>query len=460
MRILSKIILLISVTIVLFSGGYSMATVSEDETMVFPDFEQLDSIDSRNIIYSAPGEFMPIEEFSCIDVEQNRLTIPGNDKLIMNLYDRIDQITSLGMGQISILHIGGSHVQAGIFSHRLRQDFRWFIGDFTGCKGIIFPYRTMGTNAPTNYSMSTTGSWTKARCIDRNPSLPLGLSGAAIRTHSADASVYFDLKSSEDYPWEYNRLIVLGDDDYKGIYPKLVCNGDTLIPTTFENGAWIFQLPDDKLASNGRVIFPEAGSSPLTFRGLIPLNDMSGLVYNEAGINGASVPAWLRCKHFENEIKYIKPDIVFLGIGINDANVSPSKFDKEEFKANYRKLINKIKRVNPNAVFIFITNNDCKLNMRGYGNSYNPNTLKVEKAFMELAEEYSGAVWNLFRVMGGPGSSKEWVNQGLMQSDRIHFTRLGYQVIADLLFNAFVADYRDINNEDETEEIDYTETNE
>lgn len=457
MRRLCEISLLILFALCI--GHDSMAMDPEDETMVFPDFEGVDSIDSRNIIYSAPGEFMPIEEFSCIDIEQNRLTIPGSDELILDLYNRIDQITSLGQGQISILHIGGSHVQAGIFSHRMREDFRWFIGDFSSGKGIIFPYKTMGTNAPTNYSMSTTGTWSKARCIDRNPSLPLGLSGAAIRTSTPNASVYFDLKSTDDYLWEYNRLVVLGSDVNGTVYPKLVCNGDTLIPEKFERGAWVFNLPDGELASSGRVIFPEAAGSPVTLRGLIPLNDLSGLVYNEAGINGASVPAWLRCREFENEVKYIKPDIVFFGIGINDANVSPSKFDKEEFKANYRKLINKIKRVNPKAVFIFITNNDCKLNIRGYGNSYNPNSLKVEKAFMELAEEYSGAVWNLFRVMGGPGSSKEWVSQGLMQTDRIHFTRLGYQVVADLLFNAFVADYRDINNNEESEE-DIEEYNE
>ena len=136
--------------------------------------------------------------------------------------------------------------------------------------------------------------------------------------------------------------------------------------------------------------------------------------------------------------------MVVFGIGINDAHVSPSKVDKEKFKNSYRSLIAKIRRVKPEAVFVFITNNDCRLNMKGYGNRYNPNSLKVEQAFMELAKEYNGIVWNLFRVMGGPGSSKEWVNYKLMQSDRIHFTRAGYELIGDLLYNAFVTDYKNI----------------
>ena len=83
--------------------------------------------------------------------------------------------------------------------------------------------------------------------------------------------------------------------------------------------------------------------------------------------------------------------------------------------------------------------------MKASPTPYNPNTLKVEQAFIELAEEYGGVVWNLFRVMGGPGSSKEWVAQGLMQTDRIHFKREGYEILGDLLYNAFVLDYRNLN---------------
>ena len=147
---------------------------------------------------------------------------------------------------------------------------------------------------------------------------------------------------------------------------------------------------------------------------------------------------------FENELAYIKPDIVILGIGINDANVSPDKFNVDDFKQNYRKLLNRIRIVNPNVVFMFITNNDCKLNIKGRSR-YNPNTIKVEQAFIDLAKEYDGAVWNLFRIMGGPESSKIWVEQELMQSDRIHFRRIGYEILGDLFFNAFVRNYRNVN---------------
>ena len=139
---------------------------------------------------------------------------------------------------------------------------------------------------------------------------------------------------------------------------------------------------------------------------------------------------------------------IIFGIGINDANVSPLKFDAQKFKSNYRKLINKFKNVNPSAVLIFITNNDCRLNIKGFRNKYNPNTPKVEQAFIELAKEYNGVVWNLFRVMGGPESSNDWVENQLMQPDYIHFKHEGYKLLGNLLYNAFFTDYRNLNQND------------
>ena len=32
-----------------------------------------------------------------------------------------------------------------------------------------------------------------------------------------------------------------------------------------------------------------------------------------------------------------------------------------------------------------------------------------------------------------------------MQTDRIHFKREGYEILGDLLYNAFVLDYRNLN---------------
>ena len=103
--------------------------------------------------------------------------------------------------------------------------------------------------------------------------------------------------------------------------------------------------------------------------------------------------------------------------------------------------MDELRKANPNVCFLFITNNDCWLRVGRQRRILNRNTQKVEQAMMELARECDGAVWNQFRIMGGYGSSNRWVNARLMNRDHIHFLRPGYELLADLLYNALTIEH-------------------
>ena len=68
----------------------------------------------------------------------------------------------------------------------------------------------------------------------------------------------------------------------------------------------------------------------------------------------------------------------------------------------------------------------------------NKNGLLVQQTCYRLAQETRGAVWDQFDIMGGLKSMQKWQNKKLAQSDKIHFTVAGYQLIGDLFFNAFM----------------------
>ena len=104
-----------------------------------------------------------------------------------------------------------------------------------------------------------------------------------------------------------------------------------------------------------------------------------------------------------------------------------------------QKLINEIKQVTPSAALLFITNNDCNQSVRI--RKPNLNTARVAQAFKELAQEYNGAVFDLYQTMGGQGSAANWVHHKLMQRDRVHFTSTGYQLVGDLIYNAVAEDF-------------------
>jgi lysophospholipase L1-like esterase len=123
---------------------------------------------------------------------------------------------------------------------------------------------------------------------------------------------------------------------------------------------------------------------------------------------------------------------VFFGIGINDAH--DPNFSEKNYAANYEKIMAQIKAVNPKVFFVFITNNDSY----GTNKKLNTNAPLVQKVMFDLAQKHEGAVWDLFSIMGGLKSSTMWRDANLMAKDRIHFSGEGYNLLGDLLFNAFM----------------------
>jgi hypothetical protein len=62
----------------------------------------------------------------------------------------------------------------------------------------------------------------------------------------------------------------------------------------------------------------------------------------------------------------------------------------------------------------------------------------MKEVILELAEKYNCAVWDFYSLMGGLNSSLAWREAGLMQPDKIHFTRAGYELKGELFFSAFL----------------------
>lgn len=363
----------------------------------------------------------PIPDVPGIRLGANRLDFPGPRERFDSLMNRLQDSDE----HLNILHIGGSHVQAGIFSHRLREHFN-------AARGLLFPWKAIRTNAPADYSITPSGIWDRSRCTESAPTERLGMSGAAAITSDSLASLRLELPSK----YAFSRLHIIGEAEGTA-EPYLVCdNGDTITAERRENSFLFLLTKPDSLCT---IALKGVGDSArFILHGIWPECEQR-IVYTESGVNGASVPSWLRCELLAEELSRLcPPDLVIMGIGINDANVPPSRFDAEAFKASYRRLMDELRKANPNVCFLFITNNDCWLRVGRQRRTYNRNTQKVEQAMMELARECDGAVWNQFRIMGGFSSSGRWVNTHLMNRDHIHFLRPGYELLADLLYNAIV----------------------
>ncbi len=387
----------------------------------------------------------PIEDLEFARFERNQILYPGDSLAMERFFTKLDSVLFLGLGNVSIMHIGGSHVQAGVFTQQFRNDLLSISTDLIGGQNFVFPFAAGGTNNPSHFLVSSTGSWEYSRnAVLKKTDKRMGLAGATITTSDASASVSIVSRECRPTPlspvFEFNKVTLVGFSETENVTPVIGYKGDT-VKGSFNDyqSTYTFQLP---AFTDSICIFFEAMPGEFTLQGVLLENGMPGISVHGVGVNGASVPSYLRCDDFERDLNLIRPDLIIFGIGINDA--AENDFDATVFKNNYDELINVIKRVNPDCALLFVTNNDSYKRVkvkRKTRYKVNPNGSIVERAFLEMGKQYNAAVWNQFDIMGGLRSMKDWENAGLAQKDKVHFTSSGYKLVGDLLYNALISRY-------------------
>ena len=376
-----------------------------------------------------------VPNYSFTHFDRNRLQYPGDSLSMERFFEKLDSLFFTGQGHVNIMHIGGSHVQAGVFSQQMRDNLLNLYPGITAGRGLVFPY--MKTNTPASYSISRTGEWEYFR-----NALPfetrMGLAGASVTSSDPEAS--FSIVVREKAPrditpvFDFNYVKILG---YGDRIPVVHFNNDTLVGTyNEEEGSFTFILPD---YTDSLYVDFNQEEGTFTVTGVYLDNGMPGITYHGIGINGAKVESYLNCLDLERDLHLVSPDLVIFGIGINDA--AGDNFSQEKFINDYDSLISIIHNVNPDCALLFVTNNDSykKVSRKKY--EVNPNGKLAEQAFMELGRKHNGAVWDFFDIMGGLKSMQKWQDEGIAQKDKVHFTSSGYMLIGDLLFNALMDRY-------------------
>lgn len=386
------------------------------------------------------------------------LRFPSDSSALYPFYQRLDALQAEGKEQINVLHIGASHVQAGVFSHRMRWHFSQLCDtNALPSRGLIFPYSAARTNNPPYYKVRSQGQWKSTRNVYKDYDIDLGMSGIAISTQDSSARIQVRLNKDSSLIYHFNRIQLLCNEPSPSFIP---CVDDSLFGTYDKaTQSWIFHLaqPQDSFSlsfvenravisfmENNLLAFSHRPADFFQLNGILLDNDYPGISYHAIGVNGASVNDFIRCRHFQRDIQLIQPDLVIFGIGINDA--TKPEFTQELFVHQYDTLINYLQAANPDLTMIFMTNNDSYIRRK----TPNKQALVAQAAFEELATKHQAALWDVFDMMGGLGSARRWRDQGLMKPDLVHFTNPGYEYLGDCLFEAIMQDYQHYQSRQES----------
>ncbi len=399
-----------------------------------------------------------------IDSSANHIVFPAGNSSFSPFLHKLDSLIYTRQGNINILHLGGSHIQADVFSNRIRSRLVRDIPLPAASRGFVFPFTAANSNTPISYASRKRGRFQWERSAIRNREKPLGLMGFQVTTVDPDAEIriVLDSRIPNEKMWRFTKVRLFGfsadsiepilqleengvrqagkRDSVSGSFVfEISRRADSLIfrfpwKNPAEEAAWRDTLA--RLDSLGKeALFADTAFCrkipKFTLTGIFLSDSVSGLTYNSIGVNGAGLEAYLSLQDLERDLDFSPPDLVIFSIGINDANVA--SFDSELFKARYDTLIYRIRKVSPKAALLFMSNNDSYFTKT---NRPNKNGELVAQATFELAKKYKGGFWDMYRIMGGFQSMDSWVAADYAKKDRVHFKNSGYELLGDLFFDA------------------------
>jgi lysophospholipase L1-like esterase len=384
----------------------------------------------------SPTEKEIARKYPFIEVQCNQFQFFGaQSPNWMHLNEELSSMIQTGQGKLNFYHIGGSHLQADIYTH----DFRTFLQSnwpgLSGERGLVFPYNLAHTNNPTNYDFSSPNTWKGYRSVTQRPEdFDYGLSGAAITCPDSLIVVNFKhLRTLVKPPFDRLRIY-----HNTGEFPYDLNFGDQellVIDVAHYDALGYTEIRFSDHLDSLDLLFIKNCTTPYSLElfGFEFLNDLPGITYTAIGINGASLPTYLANTNFSRDLQLRKPDLFIFSVGTNDAHCSYEAFDPLVYKRNLEKMIQQVLQSNPNCAILLTVPNDDYY-MRKYPNR---NTQRQREVIYQLAAQYQMAVWDFYGIMGELGSSKTWKIEGLMQADYVHFTGTGYHLKGTLLIEAF-----------------------
>lgn len=341
-----------------------------------------------------------------------------------NLVLFVDKLKSLKnqtlKKDVSIIHIGDSHIQGGAFTNTIKIGLENYFGK--GGIGLVFPHKLAKTNGVSNSNFSSKNSWTSKKNTSKTGQLDSGIMGYVIQ--SKEANVQIDYTSKKDY-CRFDRIKIF-----------VQTANDSLLLTTESIVSKNYQLTDnyldislDKPIDSFKMEFRSVKDSITNFYGISLEDDsVNGLIYNSIGVNGAKFSDYNASPIFWKQLQNIEADCVILSMGTNEAQGNIDLFQND-----LQETVSKIKQMYPNAAIIITTP------PISYYKKIRPNSRikTIAEIIKKFSTENEICYWDLYSVQKEIDPKAHWKYNKLLSSDLVHYSTEGYQLQAKLFLKAF-----------------------
>ena len=371
--------------------------------------------------------FSPIIPYSFINTDNNYLQ---NSAALYPLFDKLLLQQESRNQRISVVHIGDSHTQADFFSGKVRENIHRDFG--AAGRGLVVPLKVAGTNEPTNYTTYSPIKWQSKRVCFPDQPLPIGIGGVTIQTTNPTAQICFRIPNALSIDYAFNALKVFAEANQSFEFQLQDAVGNEigyLRNTDFQDNVATVYLQ----SSVNEVTFVAKntnGGTQAQIYGVVFENGIGGVLYHTIGVNGAKYEHYNAAQYFGSQLPYLSPDLTIIALGTNEAmrGINP-----ELFRLEIDKLCQTVKNANPAGTILLVTPADSYLNKQS-----NPNLRLARDLMIAYSQEQGYAYWDMYSLLGAASTLKA---NAILGGDGVHYSRAGYALQGDLLYDAFIKSY-------------------
>ncbi len=314
---------------------------------------------------------------------------------------------------ISILHLGDSHLQAGVLPQAIRDLLNQRYPNSS--MGLTVPYGLSRTNGPRNIRIESSVTWIAQKLqFAKQPTL-VGVSGMILSRK--DNRPYTFTLSSKGRP--FDRVILFRTPQTPSLVSTIghafLSKGSQIVGN-FVADTLTFSSPQTRVYLRNEEM-PTEGAS---YGGFLLSNQKETVQYHAIGYNGAMYATFAH-EGFIQQTKWLHPDWIVLSLGTNEAQAR--SVSQEVFHRQVMYTLRLLRRQNPKAKILLTTPPPSFRRNR----LYNDQVEVVAYLLRNIAHREQLAFFDLYEALGcEEGASIRREEGDYYAYDGIHFTPNGY----------------------------------
>jgi lysophospholipase L1-like esterase len=377
---------------------------------------------------------------------------PSNDKLGLDIAieDRDGQSmkalhealarAAAGEGQARLVFFGASHVASDLFTGYIRHELQARYGD--AGHGFVVPVHPWRTYRHEDVEIESDGKrWKTHRIRVGDTEVErVGVAGLAMESKRPDSfgAVTTEQKGETGGAASFYELYYMsqpraGEMDVfiDGHKARRISTQSPKISTGYAT----FRVPDAPHRFEIRTL----NKRPVWLFGLAVERNQPGVIVDTLGINGSRARYQLLWDDaiFREQLRRRKPDLVVLAYGTNESgDDSPI----EDYERDLRAVVGRVRETVPDASCLLIGPSDRPVQVEERVFEDRSRTMRLIAVQHRVALELGCGFFDLVSFQGGSLSMVQWAanDPAYASQDHIHFSRLGYQRLGEVLLAALL----------------------